>query len=127
MPATTRLPRGNPRHKFVIVATRGERLRTETQRAAQRRKAAAAAAQKTPVRSPRKKDRIPNQASHNEAPVHGKRGRYEFEVSMTERPTRKSTRKSMNRQKTDNAMRIKAMSRNAEPRTRASRASRNPM
>jgi hypothetical protein len=112
----------------LLVATRAERLKTQQERAAQRRKAAAAAAGKAPARKPRKKDRIPNQASHNEAPTRGRRrSRYEFEVSLTERPSRKSTRKSSNRQKTDSALRTRTMSQNAQPRTRAGRRSGNPV
>ena len=119
---------GRPATQILLVATKAERLKTQVERAAQRRKAAAAAAGKAPARKPRKKDRIPNQASHNEAPARGrKRSRYEFEVSLTERPSRKSTRKSSNRQKTDSALRTRAMSQNAQPSTRATRRSGNPM
>jgi hypothetical protein len=71
--------------QILLVATKAERLKTQMERAAQRRKAAAAAAGKRPARKPRDKDRIPNQASHNEAPTRGrKRSGYEFEVSLTE-------------------------------------------
>ncbi|HET6284354.1 MAG TPA: hypothetical protein VFH73_25580 [Polyangia bacterium] len=74
---------------------------------------------KVAARRGRTKDRIPNQASHNQGTTHTKTSSYEFEVTATSRPSRKSTRKALNRQKTDSALRITAMNRTAAASTRA--------
>lgn len=76
---------------------------------------------KVAARNGRRKDRIPNQTSHNEGPTRTKTSSYELEVTATSRPTRKSTRKSLNRQKTDSGLRITEMNRNAAPSTRTAR------
>ena len=106
------------------MATKAERYRAEMQRAAQ-----AKAPKKTAASgrsAGRAKDRIPNQASHNEAPVRGRNSSYELEISATPRPSRKQTRKSHDRQKTDSQLRIAEMNRNARPQARAMRRSGNP-
>jgi hypothetical protein len=74
---------------------------------------------KVAARRGRTKDRIPNQASHNEGPTRTKTSSYEFEVTTTSRPSRKSTRKALNRQKTDSGLRITAMNKTAAASTRA--------
>jgi hypothetical protein len=118
------------------MATKAQRYRAEMQRAAQKgtRKAprtAGGAGRIASTRAAKKgqgraKDRIPNQASHNEAPVRARNSSYELEISATSRPSRKQTRKSRNRQKTDSALRITAMNRHARPQARAMRPSGNP-
>jgi hypothetical protein len=107
------------------MTTKSQRFRAEMQRAAQARKHASNPPKpKRP--KPRAKDRIPNQASHNESASRSRKSAFafEFEVTTTPRPSRKSTRKSSNRQKTDSGLRIAAMKRNAAPEARASRRSR---
>jgi hypothetical protein len=107
------------------MATKAQQFKAEMERVAQAIKRAGKPA-KTKRRNPRRKDRIPNQASHNEAPSRTRKSSYAFEVAATARPSRKSTRKSSNRQKTDSGLRIAAMKRNASPESRASRRSGNP-
>ena len=68
------------------------------------------------------KDRIPNPASHNEHALSARYGTYEYEVSATARPSRKSSRKSPGRIKTDGPMRLSAMVRNASPQRRSALA-----
>ncbi|HEY7375161.1 MAG TPA: hypothetical protein VIF57_23570 [Polyangia bacterium] len=47
-------------------------------------------------------------------------------MSATARPSRKSSRKSPGRIKTDTAMRLRAMNRNASPKRRSARRTGNP-
>jgi hypothetical protein len=112
------------------MATKGERFKAEAQRAAHAtkpRKDKHEPAGKRAARRGRYKERIPNPTSHNEAPRAARKSSYELEVSLTARPSRKSGRKSHNRQKTDSSLRIKEMNRNASPRARAGRPSGNPV
>jgi len=74
----------------------------------------------------RRKDRLPNPTSHNEAPRSAKKSAYEIEYSLTSRPPRKSGRISASHQKTDSGLRIRAINRNASPQARAARTSGNP-
>jgi hypothetical protein len=109
--------------------TRAERFRVQEQRAAQAARAKQtdhASAGKRARSRGRRKDRIPNQASHNEAPRVARNSTYEHEVSATSRPSRKSSRKSPGRIKTDAAMRLTAMNRNATPKQRWNRPTGNP-
>jgi hypothetical protein len=108
------------RGRKKIMATRAEQFR-----AAQERNGRAQpngghdSAGKRAARAGRTKDRFPNQASHNEAASAARKGSYEFEVTQGPRPSRKSTRKSANRQKTDSGLRITAMNRNSMARARS--------
>jgi hypothetical protein len=104
------------------MATRSQQFRVQAQRDAQKAKPKAKA-----KRKPRPKPAVPNPASHNAAARVEKTGRYELEVSAKQRPSRKQTRKSKNRQKTDNTLRIAAMNEVARPRSRATRPSGNPI
>jgi hypothetical protein len=110
------------------MATRAEQFR-----AAQERSGGAQSngghetAGKRAARAGRTKDRFPNQASHNEAASAARKGAYEFEVAQGPRPSRRSTRKSANRQKTDSGLRITAMNRNNLAQARAQRPSGNPI
>ena len=110
--------------------TRGERFKVEQQRAAHARHAhapgQASAGWRARARG-RSKDRIPNQASHNEAARAARNPTYEHEVSATTRPSRKSSRKSPGHIKTDSPLRIAAMNRNASPKQRSARPTRNPI
>jgi hypothetical protein len=86
------------------MATRAERFRADAERAAQ------AGKKRKIAKSPtgRRKDGRANPASHNDGSTHAKHSGYALEGSLTARPSRKSTRKSANRQKTDSALRITA-------------------
>jgi len=113
------------------MATKSERFRTETERAAQaghRPAESHDSAGKRAAERGRAKDRLPNPTSHNEAPrlgsdgratPHAKNATYELEVSATARPSRKSTRRSPNHIKPDSALRIATVNRNASPKARA--------
>src|SRR5512142_2143186 len=98
------------------MATRAEAFRAQQQRTGQ--------AKRKPRHAPTKhsdgvaKGRVPNPASHNEAQRAGRTARYEFEVAQTERPSRKSSRKGLNRQKHDNPLRITVMNRAVTPESR---------
>jgi len=110
--------------------TRAERFQVQQQRAAQAAKSKqpkrVSAGKRARARG-RRKDRIPNPASHNEAARAARNSSYEHEVSATSRPSRKSSRKSLTRTKTDSAMRLRAMNRNASPKQRSARPSGNPI
>ena len=109
--------------------TKGERLKVEQQRAAHARHANApghaSAGWRARARG-RRKERIPNPASHNESARAARDPTYEHEVSATSRPSRKSSRKSPGRIKTDSPLRLAAMHRNATPKQRSSRPNGNP-
>jgi len=112
------------------MATKAERFKAELQRQAHAQHPARAGhepAGKRAKRRGRVKDRLPNPTSHNEAPTAGKNSAYELEPSSTPRPPRKSTRRSPTHLKTDSALRITVMNRNASPKTRARRPSGNPI
>jgi hypothetical protein len=106
------------------VATKGERQRAEEQRAAHanhpKRKAHESAGKRAAARG-RRKDRIPNPASHNETERTERTSPYVFEVSATGRPSRKSSRRSGTRAKPDASLRNRAMNRVAGPEQRATR------
>lgn len=116
---------------FQSMATKGERFRADAQKAAHFATppdpAGHEPAGKIAARHGRSKDRIRNSASHNEALTHSAQSSYEFEVSRnTPRPSRKSTRKALNRNKTDSGLRLTQMNRNAAAKARAGRRSGNP-
>jgi hypothetical protein len=98
------------------MATRSDRFKAEMQREAHGKKAAALS-----KAAPR--DEVPPRVrvTHNEAARAGKNSSYELESSGTARPSRKSTRRSPTHVKTDSALRITAMNRNASPQARARR------
>lgn len=90
-------------------------------------KAARDSAGKRAAARGRRKDRAPNPASHNEGARAERKSTYQFEVSATGRPSRKSTRRAARtRVKPDAPLRLTAMNRVASPKQRASRPSGNP-
>ena len=91
------------------MATRSERFKAQMQRLAHGKKAPATEVQPR-VRS-----------THNEAARAAKNSSYELESSGSARPSRKSTRRSPTHVKTDSALRIVAMNRNASPQARSQR------
>jgi len=91
------------------MATRSERFKAQMQRLAHGKKAPATEARPR-VRS-----------THNEAARAAKNSSYELESSGSARPSRKSTRRSPTHVKTDSALRIVAMNRNASPQARSQR------
>lgn len=106
------------------MATKAQQFKAETQRAAQLSKPRA---RKTggPRRGPPKDD-VPNPTAHNESSRAAKNALYEIEVSAGDRPPRKSTRRSPTHVKTDSALRVAAMIRNASPQARSARPGGNP-
>ena len=108
--------------------TKAERFQIAQQRAAHARNGIepghASAGKRARARG-RIKDRVPNPASHNEHAGAPPYGWYEYEVSATTRPSRKSSRKSPARIKTDSPLRLRTMNRNATPQQRSSRRTRN--
>jgi len=100
------------------MATKAEDYKAEMQRKAH-------AAQKKAVpprpRSKMSRPNVPNPAAHNTSLRAGKNSPYELEVSATTRPSRKSTRRSFNRLKPDNPLRIAAVNEVVSPRARAGR------
>ena len=109
--------------------TKAERFQVAQQRAASRLHASEprhASAGKRARERGRMKGRVPNPASHNEHGGVAKYGLYEYEISATSRPSRKSSRKSPGRIKTDSPLRLTAMVRNASPQQRSSRRTGNP-
>jgi hypothetical protein len=109
--------------------TKAERFKVEQQRAAhagKKQRLSHASAGKRARSRGRRKDRIPNPASHNEGARAARDSVYEHEVSATSRPSRRSSRKSPGRIKTDSAMRLTAMNRNATPKQRSARPTGNP-
>jgi len=116
------------------MATKAERFRAEAMRAAHASRPAGGkhtSAGLRAARRGRKKNRLPNPTSHNEAARAKRKEKrnvaYELEPSATARPPRKSTRGSPTHQKTDSGLRIRAMNLNATPRARSGRPSGNPM
>jgi hypothetical protein len=67
------------------------------------------------------KGRVPNPASHNEATRAERTAAYEFEVALTNRPSRMSSRPGHNRERTDVGLRIATTNRNRSPESRAMR------
>ena len=109
--------------------TRAERFQVAQQRAAHARHAQqpghASAGKRARARG-RFKNSVPNPASHNEHARAARYNTYEHEISATTRPSRKSSRKSPGRIKTDASLRLRAMNRNASPKQRSSRSTGNP-
>jgi len=109
--------------------TRAERFQVAQQRAAHARHAQqpghASAGKRARARG-RFKNSVPNPASHNEHAGLAQYGLYEYEISATSRPSRKSSRKSPGRIKTDSPLRLTAMVRNASPKQRSTRRTGNP-
>jgi hypothetical protein len=100
------------------MATKGEQLKAENQRAAHAQKRKKVSQKVT--RSYRSKDRYPNPTSHNESPTEAKNSVYELEPGQSTRPSRKSTRRSPTHIKTDSTLRITTVSRNSSPTARFS-------
>ena len=92
------------------MATRSERFKAEMQRKAHG---------KRPAEEVKARRRV--RASRNEAPRVAKNSSYALEASASSRPSRKSTRRSPTHIKTDSALRITAVNRNASPQARAER------
>jgi hypothetical protein len=96
------------------VATKAERFKAAAERSGAKRA-------KKPPKHERDKGRVPNQASHNESERAARKSSYEMEFATTARPSRKSTRKSSNRQKPDSGLRMTAVNRLATPSRRTTR------
>jgi hypothetical protein len=96
------------------MATRSQEFRAEAQRTGHAKKRSA------PV--PPDEARL----THNEAHRLDRKSTHALEEGGA-RPSRKSTRGSANRSKSDSAQRITARVRNASPEARATRKSGNPM
>jgi hypothetical protein len=108
------------------MATKGDRFRAAQQREAQAgraKKTSRTSAGKRAAERGRRKDRVPNPASHNDSARAARKSNYELEISATTRPSRKSTRKSTTRIKPDSSLRLAAMNRGASPSVRAARRS----
>jgi hypothetical protein len=97
------------------MATKAERFKSDTQRAAHAGRAPAARKQAGKPATPR--DGLP----HNTAPRARKNSAYEFEVSEG-RASRKSSRRSPTHLKTDAPLRLAAVERGSTPKQRAARA-----
>jgi hypothetical protein len=109
--------------------TKAERFQVAQQRAAHALHATEpghASAGKRARERGRLKDRIPNQTSHNEHGSAARYGVYEYEISATARPSRRSSRKSPGRIKTDGPLRLTAMNRHSTPQQRSTRGTGNP-
>jgi len=114
--------------------TRAEEYRTEVIRTASARrraagKSAGAAAERSGKAEAKAKAKArvkPGGMPHNLAPTRTKNSSYELEVPAARRPSRKSTRKALNHQKTDSALRITQVIRQSSAPARASRAPRKP-
>lgn len=91
------------------MATRSERFKALMQRLAH--------GKRTPAPKAPPRTRI----THNEAARAAKNSSYELEGSGSARPSRKSTRRSPTHVKTDSALRITTMNRNASPHARSQR------
>lgn len=106
------------------MATKGDRYRAAQERAAQsgrpKRSGHTSAGLRAAARG-RRKDRVPNPTSHNDAARAARKSKYELEISATTRPSRKSTRKSTTRSKPDSSLRLVAVNRSAAPSMRAAR------
>ncbi len=90
------------------MATRSERFKAQMQRQAHAK------------RAPATKVRPRVRGTHNEAARAAKNSSYELEAPLgSARPSRKSTRRSPTHVKTDSALRITAMNRNASPQVRS--------
>jgi hypothetical protein len=94
------------------MATKAERFKSDTQRAAHAGRPAAV----------KKKPGTPRAGlPHNTSARARKNSAYEFEVSEGQ-PSRKSSRRSPTHLKTDNTLRRTAMQRGSTPKERATRA-----
>jgi hypothetical protein len=111
----------------IEMATKAERFKTGVERRAQDETARRARKKPAPRPGAREAlvaehDRPTARVPHNVAPRVAKNGAYELEASQDDRPSRKSTRKSLTHLKTDNSLRIKAMDRTASSKSRAGRS-----
>ena len=108
------------------MATKGEKLKVEQQRAASaahpKRRSHASAAKWAAARG---RIGVVGAKPHNEARRAARNSTYELEFSGTKRPSRKSGRKSATRSKNDGALRVTQVARIASPQARAAR-SRGP-
>jgi hypothetical protein len=112
------------------MATKAQRFKAEMQRRAHANHPAQPGREPAAKRAKKRgriKDRLPNPTSHNEAPRAAKNSAYTLEPSSTPPPPRKSTRRSPIHLKTDSALRLTVMKRNASPKARAQRPSGNPI
>jgi hypothetical protein len=92
------------------MATKTEWFRYETERSGAKR----------PKQPRRPRGRADGQgATHNASPRAGKHAAYALEPAGGGRPSRKSSRKAANRQKTDVQFRLKHKSSEVKPRTSA--------
>lgn len=99
-----------------LMATKAHEFKVESERASSKK---TSRRPRSKAGSGRAKDRYPNPASHNESSRAAKNGTYELEPAQSPRPSRKSTRRSPTHIKTDSALRIRAMNRQASPEARS--------
>jgi hypothetical protein len=109
------------------MATKAERFRAEAERSAHPKRPPTGghlSAGARAARRGRRKDRLPNPTSHNEATrtVKTKTSSYDLEPSMSERPSRRSSRISPAHVKTDTSLRMRAINRAASPKARGRHA-----
>lgn len=113
----------------MIVATKAERFRAESERSGPKQRKRP----RRPKPAAQSKRRVgdgavaggPARTSHNYAARAEKTSAYDIEFAAPhQRPSRKSTRKSHNRIKTDSALRITTMNQAASPEARARRGGR---
>ena len=105
------------------MATKAERFRYEAERSGPKKpKAPPRARRNSPVDTAlpgvSASDR---RGTRKESSAAGRKAIYAFEVSETARPSRKSTRKAKNRQRTDAQMRVKRRTAAVRPEVRAGR------
>jgi hypothetical protein len=93
------------------MATKAEWFRYQAERSGPKR-----------AKQPKKKSGPLAPKTHNESAKANRKALYALEdVAKGTRPSRKSTRKASNRQKTDVAFRMKSRNAEGEPKTRAMR------
>jgi hypothetical protein len=97
------------------MATKAQRYREEIQKRAHHE------TPKNKKRTRTLRPVVPNPGAHNLSKKAARKASYERELSLTQRPSRKAGRKSLNRQKTDSALRITTVSAVHSPKARSQR------
>lgn len=101
------------------MSTLAERFRAQQQRTGVARRKP-----QHPTKPPegaRAKGLVPNPASHNEASHAERNAAYEFEVALSNRPSRMSSRGGHHRERTDAGLRIATTTHYQSPESRAMR------
>ena len=110
------------------MATRGERFKSDTQRAAHAKKAPRVARETASKRAQERgrttKGSVGNHTPHNDAARVAKNSVYELEAGAGAHPSRKSTRRSPGHIKTYSALRIAEVNRMSSPQAREQRRRR---